>query len=277
MIQVKEITDYTIWDKLVAESAQGSIFSTTHWMSLFDKPFRLWGCYKGDELIGGIGGFNEPTPLTPFQGIIVKETDGMNYGSIISRQTVVGLALLDYCPNEFCNHWEFLDIRPFKWQGWIPDVKYTYVVYLDDMKRAWLNLDKDTRNVINVAGDKFTANNSHYTFSELYKQTFQRKKLPIPVSDDLLRKVMDLPHTLVINDEHAGVVMIRDNRRAYYILGASDNENDNSAPLLWRALTLQAKAGVKEVDLVGCNSQQIGNYKKGFGGELMPYYGVKRV
>src|SRR3990167_8020687 len=113
-------------------------------MNLFNVPYKLWGVYKGDELIGGWGGFEEPQPLTPFQSIIIKEPMGMNYTSIMSRHIEVAKCLMSVLPKQFYNSYAYTDIRPFKWvKNWQIDIKYSYLVDISDMAGAWHRIEKE--------------------------------------------------------------------------------------------------------------------------------------
>ena len=262
------------WDALVSASPQGSIFSTTKWMNLFDIPYRLWGVYKGDELIGGWGGFDKPQPLTPFQSIIIKEPEEMNHTSIMSRHIEVTKSLIGILPQQFYNSYAYTDIRPFKWaKNWQVDIKYSYLVDISDMAGAWHRMDKDARNTINTA-DAMIIHQPIEGFIPLYQQVFIRKNLPIPVSDKFLRNFATRMNPVIIGTDSTVAIAIRDNKRAYYILGASLGEG--ITPYVLWSLFVEMSARTKEIDLCGANDESIALYKRAMGGKLVPYLGVKR-
>src|SRR3990167_5464714 len=140
---VRPISDPVEWDEFVAQSPQGTVFSTSKWLNLFDRPYHIYGYYHGHNLIGGMANFDSPAPITPFQGILVKDIE-MKYARGLSLYNEVATALLPFAPKEFYNHWTFPDIRPFKWAGWKCDVRYTFVVDLTDMNALWDGLEKQT-------------------------------------------------------------------------------------------------------------------------------------
>ena len=262
------------WDALVTASPQGSIFSTAKWMNLFNVPYKLWGVYKGDELIGGWGGFEEPQPLTPFQSIIIKEPMGMNYTSIMSRHIEVAKCLMSVLPKQFYNSYAYTDIRPFKWvKNWQIDIKYSYLVDISDMAGAWHRMDKDARNTINTA-DAMIIHQPIEGFIPLYQQVFIRKNLPIPVSDKFLRNFATRMNPVIIGTDSTVAIAIRDNKRAYYILGASLGEG--ITPYVLWSLFVEMSARTKEIDLCGANDESIALYKRAMGGKLISYLGVKR-
>ena len=281
------------WDKFVAESPQGTVFSTTKWCDIFDKEYKIYTYEKGGEIFGGIIGFMEDgvfksgaTPLTPFQGVLIKPTDGMKEAKRISLYNEVTENLIAQIKNDFVystifNHYTMDDIRPFIWNGYDKQfVRYTYVVDLADKDKLWKNLEKQTRYEIgHLRNWQLTIHKGPSSiFGELYGETFKRKGFPQPVSDETVWRLCDsfdatvallqlYPHYL------AGVVIVGDARRTYYILGASDGTGASST-CLWN--TLEHIDG-KELDMVGANDKNIALFKRGFGGKLKAYYGVSNV
>lgn len=269
--------EYPLWDKFVEESPQGTIFSTTRWMQLHDAPFTVHGYFKRDNLLGGIASFNEPMPATPFQGVLVEATPDAKYTTIMSRHNEVAAALTHFLPNEFWNHYTYPDMRPFLWRGWKVGIRYTYVVNLRNMNELWSNLEKNTRYEITSRQGLEMAGNPHLDiFDDLYSQTFTRKGLSRPLNSEFFRKLASaIDHALYMTtDNEAGVLMIRDNKRSYYIFGASSGSGASSY-CLWQALLSESLVR-KEVDLVGCNNQKIGLFKRGFAGRLQCYFGVSK-
>ena len=68
-----------------------------------------------------------------------------------------------------------------------------------------------------------------------------------------------------------------DQRRAYYLFGASDpamRDSPAGTAVLWDAFTALSKEGISQVDLEGVNSPRRGWFKLSFGGDLRPYYQI---
>jgi len=281
--EVREITDFSEWDAFVEESPQGTIFSLSKWLKLFDLPFNIYGVYQNNNLIGGMANFDKPAPLTPFQGILLKNNPEMKCVSQMSLSNMISKELLSYAPPEFYNHYTFPDIRPFKWAGWSCDIRYTYVVDLTDLEKLWNGLEKQTRyEITHTAKDYlcWLTPDSGY-FDILYSETFKRKGLERPVDSDIIHKLCfnfnaGIFCSATADSVGSMAVIIEDSKRAYYILGASE-EGHTSSLTLWTAFQNLAKYGVKEIDLVGANSESIALFKRGFAGKLLPYFGVKRA
>ena len=266
MVEVKGL-EFSEWDSFVDESEQGTIFSKTDWFKLFDIPFRLYGVYRNNNLIGGSGCFNTCAPITQFQGVLIAPQTS-KYVNQLSINNEVSTALIPYLPDEFACHYTFEDVRPFLWNGYQASVRYTYIV-----KPDWDNLEKDTRNEIKRANINVELSDDIELFDSLYDYTFSHKGLKRTASSELIFKVFNNPFTelWMASDKSAGAMLIKDSKRYYYILGASLSTG-TSSKVLWEAIKDK-----KEVDLVGCNNFKINTFKKGFGGHLEPYYNVKRI
>jgi len=254
------------WDSFVDKSENGTVFCKTQWIKLFEEP-KLYGYYKGDNLIGGTCDTGLK-PITPFQGILVNPPEGMKYHNVISLHNEVSEALMDVLPDQFYNHYTFTDMRPFQWANWGIKVKYTYVVHPD-----WDNLEKDTRNAIRQSGIEVIRSDDIEMFDSLYEYTFSHKGLQRTAGTELLLGVYNSLNAelYMASDYSAGVMLINDNKRYYYILGASTSQN-TTCSVLWEAIKDK-----HEIDFVGCNDKNIAHYKKGFGGKLVPYFGLVRL
>lgn len=267
MYEVKEIYDYDVWDKFVEDSPQGTFLSSAKWCSLFLTRFTIYGCYKGSELQGGLIGFRTQEgffsggyPVTQFQGICFK--------SGLEAKYSITEALIESLPDNatVVNSYYAADIRPFLWAGWKPLVRYTYLVRKPDITM----LEKDTRYDILHNNDE-VADGYIFKFYEMYEQTFQRKGLPVPVTWDWMMRFYTAYEPVIKMSKHNAALIVTDNKRAYYMFGASDGSK-SSAKVVWEAIK-----DYPEIDTCGANSKEIALYKRGFGGTLTPYLGATNV
>ncbi len=293
MFEIVEIQNYEAWDKLVENSPQGTIFATTLWCSLFPDTFKIYGCYRHDELIGGIIGFQQDDkfisgnyPITPFQGVIVKDMPDTKAVNIESITSDISTELAKYFASshtEITNHWAFIDARPFIWAGWKTFIRYTYVIDMYNPHPVWGSMEKDTRNLamkaerngIEAGIGKLEA------FYEIYKLTFKKKGLEVPVDYKFLESLPNKKVYLAWSEytPSAGAIIVEDNKRVYYMFAATNPAflgNGASSMLLWKII-YGFEGQHKEMDLVGCNVKEIGLFKRGFGGKLTPYFGVSNV
>ena len=284
---VREITSPEQWDALVEASPQGSIFCQSKWLEMYPATPRFYGYFNNDSLLGGICGFGTSAdsrksaffvsgiePLIPFQGILTLAQG--KYPSVMSMHNEIAESLRDFLVGShetvsICNHYTFPDIRPFLWDGWKPQVKYTYTLDLTDMKAVWNGLEKQTRYEIRKSVTQPMQWSLSY-FDELYGDTFKRKGMERPVSAEFLKRLNESFDCRIVGTSSSMAYVIWDNKRAYYILGASDGTG--SAASVWVALEGLSGMGVKEIDMVGCNNREVGLFKRGFGGKLRPYFAV---
>uniref|UniRef100_A0A6M3IIW2 Putative acetyltransferase n=1 Tax=viral metagenome TaxID=1070528 RepID=A0A6M3IIW2_9ZZZZ len=296
LLQVKPLSkrEHKDWDALVERSPQGTIFSTSRWLKLFDRDFWIYGVYdEGDRLQGGMVFFDSETSchsggvITQFQGILVDNVT-MKPVKLLSHTIniteVIIESLEEYKHIEICNHYNLTDIRPFIWNKFKQEVRYTSVVNLSDLSKVWEEMDKDTRNQINLAEKSnltIKINRGYIDFDRLYAQTFERKGLERTASAQLITKLfkyIDNFLYMVYKDGKplAGVIIIWDEKRAYYILGASDtNDYGASYMALWSAFS-HISEFKNEIDLVGVNNPMISMFKLSFGGDIKPYFVARR-
>ncbi len=265
MNQVKEVCAEE-WDKFVESSEQGTIFSTSKWMRLYDAKYKFMGYYKGNNLLGGAV-ICEPLPITQFQGILIAPVGG-KYTTTMSLHQEVANALMPYLSDEFACSPFFPDIRPFLWAGWQASVRYTYILNPD-----WNEVEKDTRWEIKNSKVEVKESTDIQFFDSLYEYTFQHKGLKRTASQELLDRLShSIPYKMYVSsDNSSAVILIFDSKRAYYILGAS-TASDTSSCVLWNSVK-----DLKEVDLIGCNNKFIDRFKRQFGGRLFPYYSIKKI
>ncbi len=265
-------------------------------MKLYDMPIKIYGVFKGNNLIGGLCGFKTPfcflsgyphpvIPLIPYQGILCMNQPEAKSAAIMSLQMELGETLGEFLDKEYqrvgiSNHYNFRDMRSFKWNHYEVGVNATYLIPQNEWYSSSMDLEKDTRYVIKQSECEglITRTGTKQEFNNLYTVTFDRKKMERPIDSDFFyRMVQTIPCDIRVavkdNEVVAGTVFIEDTHRAYYILGASDGTGASSL-LLWESLKNVVPR--KEVDLVGCNNREIGLFKRGFGGQHENYYTAKK-
>ena len=238
-----------------------TVFSTRKWLDLIGEPYRLWGVYKGREIVGGLVDCDSvDVKLTPYHGIVAKSK---------SYEYPVAKALADTTGLNIINHYSMTDIRPFLWKGYKPVLRYTYITGRD------VAYEKDTRYEIGKAAGREITEGTIEQFWSMYQETFIRKVMKPPVDYNWLQEFNEImrPKIYMIGDL-AGAVIISDKHRGYYIFGASTKDAQNtgaSSAVLCYAISLR-----DEVDLVGCNNESVALFKRGFAKELKVCLGVER-
>jgi hypothetical protein len=307
---VRELGEHegTEWDRFVAASPQGTIFSETIWLQAIGSPFRIFGCYKGVDLVGGTVVVEDEkaeitrgiVPLTPYQGILFRDHSRTKRPTRHSLEMRITGALLDELEQRYrdillINHYTFHDLRPFYFRTYGTEneydvhVRYTHIVDLRDLQSTWAAMDDNTHWEIRKAekgGITVCLSNDFECFTAIHQHTFERQGVDHDIPSEWLTRIYELLHRegrcqiyLAFNPEGkatSGLFVVWDNKRAYFLLGGSEPafRNNGSASLaLWTAFQSISKR-VPEFDLEGCNSPRRGSFKAGFGGQLRHYFWV---
>ncbi len=240
----------------------GTIFNSKKWLDLVGAPYRLWGIYKGKELVGGVVDCDTiGVKLTPYHGIVLKD-------KIYEYSVVKAVAEM---PNlKLVNHYSITDARPFLWKDYKPILRYTYIT------NRHHTFEKDTRYEIGKAinNNLVVSDGTISQFWTIYKETFERKFMTMPVNYDWFKRFDEaVKPKIYIIDNLAGAVIMSDTHRDYYIFGASsqDAQNTGASSLVLSHAILCSD----EMDLVGCNNKSIGLFKRGFARELKVCIGIE--
>jgi len=296
--------EYKLWDKLVMESESGTIFHTTTWLQATGEQYRIYGYFKGDTLYSGIPiiykqsglrtSYAYHPPLTPYLGVIFK--DGKEkYITELSNKKQVYEEIAGILKKDFDSIYikftpYFVDLQPFILEGYSVDVRYTYILNIDNLQEVWNEMSPKRRNNINKAKKEGITVEGGGNFDDIFsmqQKSFERQGKVLG-----FREVASRYHNILsekgkcklflarnINVEPiAGVYIIWDNKRSYYILGGYDYEKSHHGALvlaLWEAIKFTCeKLGLKQFDFEGSMIPAVEKFFRKFGGILTPYYTV---
>lgn len=203
-------------------------------------------------------------------------------------------------------HPSIVDIRAFLWINYgekkphyKPDVRYTTYLDISDFKVSKKLEDISIYNKASASRRqqiRYAIKKKYKTiptedtqqFIDFYKKTMGRQN--ISVVDKKLQDMKELMNELLVkkvaiiyasydelNEVSSMAFFGWDNKRAYYIFGASDpakRDGHGGTSVLWDAFYDLSSKGIKEVDMEGVNSPARGWFKLSFGGELKPYYEI---
>ena len=312
-IRILDKNEYMEWDGFVKNSPQGSLFSSIMWLEMYGEPYKIFASFKGKEMVGGAAIIEDGTgkntsPLvyfTPYQGILYRDNGSMNISDRISLEKNIAVCLIEelekiYRNISLYNHWNFKDARAFYWHcygrvgdEYVVTLRYTSVIDISDIEKAFNCMDDDTRYEIRKAEKnliKVVQEDDFVSFDRLHDVTFKRQGIERPEHEEkLVKKIYEALKKdgrckIYFAKTKEGVIsasamIIWDNKRAYYMFGATDPETRNNGAtslLLWTIFKELCAQGFKEIDLVGVNSPNRGRFKMGFGGALIPYLLIQR-
>jgi hypothetical protein len=309
--RILEDYEHSLWDELVVQSPQGSIFHNSDYLQMVadasSRKLNIYGCFKDDELVGGCplfvkilrGGVSFAVsrgPLTPYGGFLLPNQDSTNVRKSELVQYGILNALCDrilrdrYSSITITNSPDLLDIRPCLWHGWEGRVAYTYYINLDNFNRE--NFSRDVKkNIKKAIKSGFYIENLrdaelHY---KLIERVFQRQNQSVPFERDFLGKLIrfieerNCGNMWVAKDKSgeavASHIRVWDNKRAYALTAASEPSfRDSGANQFLFASVLEEiqKMGLHQINIMHGNAQQLSYYAAGYNPVLVPYYSVAR-
>lgn len=310
-LELTEVDDDAQWDALVARSPQGTVFSRSTFLRSLGVPFRRYVigtpgqpqalCAAledggGEELIG--------YAFTPYLGLLFLPDR-----AVLARQRVhdefrlaqwaIEALTARYRAIAMTLSWHFTDLRPFLWHNYHDSAlgqfsvtpRYTGVLDLDALDSA--SFPAQTRacrrqELRKGAAYEVREERDIEPFLALYASTFARQN--IALSDTTLALVRSITSAAL---EHgygrlsscstpqgtaAMTLFVFDDKRAYYLFAANDPDmrNSGAATRLMFDNIFDAKArGLSELDFVGVNSPNRGDFKLSFNPELKLYFDLR--
>ncbi len=309
-IEVRKLEkkEYNVWDQLVDQSPQGTIFHTSSWLvtcsRLLNLELKLYGLFKNDLLNGGCALFHHKLKgllryatstcsMTPYGGIIMKQANKSKVREIedTTRETIDKLSMHETLNNydmiSITNSPDLYDIRPFIWSGWDSHIKYTYYLDLNN-----INLSRDvSRNIKKAIKNNIIIEKSEdiHTYYRLLNDTFSRQNLKAPATERFISELFDILKqnkkcemwfAKTQSDELAAAELyVYDTKRVYRWTAASDMNLRKSGAyslLLFDVFQNFLKKGFQQMNLMAGNTPQLAEFITGFNPELIPYYSVEK-
>ena len=303
--EIAEVTDLAAWDDFVSGAVGGTIFSTSSWLSCAEaatgQRSRIFGCYKKGQLLAGVTGVEARrgglkslfTPdLSPHGGFLFRPVDSANPARAESEQGGSTRDLMSFLTAEYgdvrLTHAPALtDVREFSWAAWEIAPRYTYSIAVTTTEQLWERLERRTRAVIRKAEDgfRFSSTRDSGLLRRQYELLYEKRDGEPPISASVVQRFVEeaesrgLTESYLVEDHATGtpasiVVFVRGFDTIYaWVSGADPAFREAGAtPLLYWKLLEQTT--FPRFDFVGANIREIALFKRGFGGDLLPYYAV---
>lgn len=303
--------DKRVWDEFVLSSPQRSIFVQTKFLDSLNAIYDLVTCYEKDKIVAGVviiyAASGEPInttfPFTQYQGMLLSDNSSQAMHSQVTHEFKAVEFFIKQLSEYFkkyclCHSWRLRDMRPFQWHNYHEPDKgqfrtdqfYTGVLNLQDFE----NFEAYLFSVRSVRRQEFKKASQilKFQFSEdeslldvLHAKTFERQNLERNNQDSVLVRSIckhalageygKMSVALLDDVPISAVLFIYDDRTAYYLFGANDPayRNTGSGTFLMMHMIKDAfDCGLKEVDLVGVNSPNRGDFKISFNAALQSYH-----
>lgn len=309
---VERWTDRAEWDRLVADSPQGSVFCRSGLLDALDVEWEAWvlpgptGPRAAALLFRDQEGAIQkaPLPFCLYQGILLPSAlaaapphRAVHDALEAVDELIQGLAAQRRM--SWCLHPSFNDVRPLSWfhhhdpgAGLFRlDVRYTGIVALEpgrSLDGILAGARSVRRQEFRKAAERFRVEPSADLdlLDRLHGLTFARqglertgreRRLLAAIAAAALRH--GFGEVLVARDgdgNAAGAVLfLYDRRTAYYLVAANDpvfRSAGVSTLLFLRGVERGIERGVERVDVVGMNSPSRGDFKTSFGALPTPYF-----
>ena len=303
--------DKQVWDVFVSTSPQRSIFVYSKFLDSLQVNYDLVTSYEKGQIVAGAvliySGAGEPIeeifPFTQYQGLLLFDQTNQAAHSQITREFKIVERFIEklseqyrnYC---FCQSWRLNDLRPYQWHNYHEPAKGQF--RLDLRYTGVLDLKKFDHFDAYLASVRACRRQEFKKASQMLKLEFSRDE---SILDNLHAKTFDRQHierddresalvTSICKQAIAGgygklsvammgevpvsaVLFLYDDRTAYYLFGANDPSHRKTFAgtfLLMHMIKDAFEKGIQEIDFVGVNSPNRGDFKISLNAELRPYF-----
>ena len=300
-IEIRELNknEYKVWDTIVDNSPQGTIFSKTIFSEALNqvtgKGYTIYGIFKNTNLIGGCPVYSKKRfgfkmailpSLVPYSGIVLKTPSSKYSSQNESLRLKIENLICQKLSTEYdyvylAHHPTLQDIRGFVWNGWRIHIRYTHVIDLKDYSLE--KIDPFTRRRIKKAteyGVKISESNDIERVVNLVEKSYLRHSATPPFPKHYLVGLFErgIYHLFIAQNPNgdilSGMIVVKDPPVAYGgILGSEPEalKTGVNSLLLWSVLS-SLTTEFEQFDFMGANVQSIAKFKSNFGGNLIPYY-----
>lgn len=295
--------DHPRWNRLVADSAHGSVYSTTDYLDALSEAtgagFRVLGALKGDELVGGVALYERSSPLGPYvaprfllyyNGVVLRDSASKYPSESTARghETLEALAgaldALGYRRLELRSRSTFTDARVLAERGWTVSPTYTYQVALADLEAQWRRVDQNLRRLVErcaARGVEITEDDDFDSYYRLHLQTHERKGAPLYLPLPAYRRFFErlrsqslcrLYHARLAGGRAVASQLVLVGHPVTHTVSAASDADFLSlgvSPFLrWRVFEELARLGYAANDLTDASLGSVTRFKSQLGGSL---------
>ena len=310
-MEILSVKDDSAWDTFISSSPQKNVYSKSFFLKLQDLNFlRYFVIHQKKIVLAAVliepnTDFLSPAPYSQYQGIFYpKPEKKKTFFQAIEFKALtffIDEILKKNKALSFSLHHSIKDIRPFQWFNYDEPAKgmfktnlrYSACVNLSNYN----NFDNYLSSIRKCRRDEYKkAISSNFTwevsldidiFLSLYIDTFKRQDISISNSTlnfirRIVEKSLDNKKALLFlgyinNEAVASNVFLIDDQIAYYQFGASNpiyRNKGSSSALMICALRYLYDNKINEVDFVGVNSPNRGDFKLSFNSELVQFFNM---
>ena len=289
--------DARLWDRLHASSGRATVFSSSDWLRLlgevFERPATASVLFSGDEPAAGIPlltvqrgplRVSPPLPITLYAGWLVDER----------RVAVPSPELHDLLEHiERRCHYASLGLPPaeplaevLRTRKWTLRRMQTRRIVIADPEALWSGYSQSLRRKLRRAHESdlhLDDDPPAALMADCYELSYQRHGISPPVPkervrhwiNELNRRGMVAMYAARRLDGRCAAIraVTRDGAVLYDWLAGADPDVVPSAShwLVHAILTRYHERGCHHFDFMGANTPGVADFKRSFGGDLVPY------
>ncbi len=290
--------EYPMWDRLVENSPQCSVFCRTWWLKSVCKEIRILGCFNNGHLEAGIPLHFEKRygltfccmpRLTQTLGVVMEPMSGKQ-ASIATREKELLAAIAAELSKRHtffqAFHPSLQNWLPFYWCGFTQTTRATYVLEnLKNARKLWGGIAHSVRaEIIKAKRRGITiVPCSIDTLLQLETKTFDRQQKRLPHSPDLLRRLYRAAKERNAGECFAAVdksarpnaagFIVWDEKRTYYLVSGGDARLRTSGAtslLAWHLIQFASEHS-EIFDFEGSMLQGVERFFRRFGARQVPY------
>ena len=285
------------WEALLAQSEQATAFSTLAYgeavAEALGYPTRIAGVWKEDDLEAGLLVFEKrrgpfrAAALPPFAQYVTPVLAAPLRDTDVHYQRSALDALADLLRASFDRvnlvlHPSLTDTRAFQWTGWEVEPTYTYRTSVQTAEPVTSEWSATPRRTFTNQAENFDIDHGPACIPDAValfhaSHDLQGHDLGTPVGtlQDFARALVEtgLLQVYVARrgaETEAGLFVLSDGRTAHYWLAGSVR-GPAMTVLVGEVLERLRSEGVAYFDFAGANIPSIAEFKRKFGGALVPY------
>jgi len=298
--RILEESEYDIWDKLVKDSSQGTLFHTSRWLNN-NGNLVIYGCYRNDELVGGCPLFirdgifrsaSSTFDMCPYAGIVIHDSDSSSVRIREKHSKDVIGSLCDVFDKEQFSRIDIafppnslVDLRPFIWDHWKYKLRFAYFFDLN----GDINISKKARNVVNKAKKHDLMISETYDadiFYDLYVDTYKKQGQCPPMEKKFFKDTFDLIQKynmgqmwIIEKDDIplSAEIILWDNNDCFRWTAASNPEYKHyggTTFLLFNVLKELKRLGFNDINLMGANTPHLAKFLSAFNPCLVSFHNI---
>ena len=298
--------DYEQWDAFVKQSPQSTLFHTINWANLvqrvFKRDFQILVLFKKKQIVAGILFWPKKVlfintithiPNTSYQGPLYGKSAGSKTSSINSEYQKQSAILLEYLTQNYqlidiplSPH--INDIRPYSWENFKVEAAYTYHFEITAFDILQQQFSQDLRRKIKKSdgqGIRFKTSGDCKPLTRFVIDSYKESASSPAISADLIQKFMasaiqnglgSLYYQYLDDQPISGIFVLEDDTTVYALFaGISAKKRKVTNNELLHAFVLQQPQYIgRQFDFLGANTKHLEQFKRSFGGDLVPYFKV---